>query len=490
MRPLNFTPFQNSDSYKLSHWGQYPEGTNYIYANMTPRYSLRDGIDRFVFFGLQAFLGQLATTFNMDFFEKDRVVAMSEFHDFYTRFFGSPPSQKQLASVRDLYDLRYLPIRVHALPEGSVVPHGIPVLTVESTHPTLFWFSQWIESWMSSEIWQLSTSATTAFYYRQVFNAYARDTSDEDFMPAFQGHDFSMRGMPGLEAGRASAAAHLLSFTGSDSLAAFRWIDCWYPGTPDTELLGTSVPATEHSVMCAGEEGGEFQTYERLLDLYPTGIISVVSDTWDFWQVVTEYLPELKGRIMARDGKLVIRPDSGDPADILCGDPNANTEHERQGLIQCLWNVFGGTVNSKGYKQLDGHVGAIYGDSITLDRQEDILHRLAVKGFSSTNVVLGIGSFTYQYVTRDTHGIAIKATVVGNATGKHPISKSPKTGDGSKKSSRGFLAVERDDDGEYFLLDGIEEPVQSLLEPVFCDGKMLRTQSFSQVREVVNAHRS
>ena len=200
-------------------------------------------------------------------------------------------------------------------------------------------------------------------------------------------------------------------------------------------MIGGSVPATEHSVMCMGTKDNEIGTFERLItELYPTGIVSIVSDTWDFWQVITEYLPQLKSRIVARDGKVVIRPDSGDPVKIIVGDKDAVPgSPEYKGAIECMWEVFGGTVTEKGYKLLDSHIGLIYGDSITLQRQEAILGGLKEKGFASFNVVLGIGSFTYEYVTRDTYGFAMKATY-GEVNGEpRNIFKDPKTDDGTKK---------------------------------------------------------
>lgn len=158
---------------------------------------------------------------------------------------------------------------------------------------------------------------------------------------------------------------------------------------------------------------GEFKTFERLLTQYPSGILSVVSDTWDLWKVCTEYLPKLKDKILKREGKLVIRPDSGNPVDIICGvgvSHSINSKSEVKGVIELLWDTFGGTVNGQGYKILDSHIGAIYGDSITLERATQICERLKAKGFASTNIVLEIRSYTYQYNTRDTFGLNEKAS--------------------------------------------------------------------------------
>jgi len=487
------TPFQYADSYKLSHWIQYPLDVAHVYSNFTPRSGSRVKYDRFVFFGLQAFLRKLKTTFDRDFFTRTEVQVIEDFQIFYHDFFGEDLSQQQIECVKNLHRVGYLPLVFKALPEGTVVQHGIPVLTVMNTDPNLPWLTNFIESWMSAELWGPCTSATTAHIYRRNFDAYAEATSDQDFMPDFQGHDFSFRGMFGLEASSMSAAAHLLSFKGTDTLHARNWIiqnydmpeyfamKDWNPG------LGTSVPATEHSVMSAGGAENEEETFERLLDLYPTGILSVVSDTWDFWSVVTEILPRLKDRIMAREGKLVIRPDSSPktPAEILCGDPEAEKgTPEFKGLIECLYEIFGGTVNSKGYRQLDSHIGAIYGDSITLELQEEILQRLMLKGFSSTNVVLGIGSYAYQHVTRDTHGIAVKATAVILKDGTcRSIYKAPKTDPGTKKSLRGFLAVLKSDQGFHVAERESDGPVMGdLLATVWANGRFVRTQTFTEIR--------
>jgi nicotinamide phosphoribosyltransferase len=258
--------------------------------------------------------------------------------------------------------------------------------------------------------------------------------------------------------------------------------------------------------MCAGGKEDEVETFRRLLNTYPTGILSVVSDTWDLWKVCTEHVVTLKDEILARDGKLVIRPDSGDPVKILCGTIYQNVINERtpeqKGVIELLWDVFGGTVNEQGYKVLDSHIGAIYGDSITIDRAEEICSRLEEKGFASTNVVLGIGSFTYQYNTRDTFGFAMKATYVevleekitdyGNPGTKVPVRvkvgreifKDPITDDGTKKSATGLLSV-HNHDGEYVLMDHCTWVGESTgsLQTIYKDGQFENVTTFQEIRE-------
>lgn len=288
--------------------------------------------------------------------------------------------------------------------------------------------------------------------------------------------------MFGLEAAQMSGAGHLTSFVGTDSIPAIKFVEKYYGCD---SLIGVSVPATEHSVMCMGGKETERETIERLLEIYPTGILSIVSDTWDFWKVVTEILPEIKDKIMGRNGKLVIRPDSGDPVKIICGNPQGRNSWEVAGLIQSLWDGFGGTFNSKGFKELDSHIGAIYGDSITYERAEQILSKLETKGFSSSNIVFGIGAYTYQYNTRDTFGFAMKATA-GIIDGKSiEILKNPKTDCGIKKSARGQLKVFYEN-GKYVLYDRQSSSSESdldCLKTVFIDGKLIKEISFDEIRD-------
>lgn len=485
------TPFAHADGYKLSHWNQYPRGTEMVYSNFTPRKS-RNGQSRFVFFGLQAFIKQLNETFEELFFAWDTPQVIENFKFFYSEYFGADPDDDLLDKLRYLHGLGYLPLEFRALPEGAVVPHDVPCFTIHNTDPNCYWLTNFVESWMSNAIWHTSTSATTAAYYRDAFDRYAEETSDADFMPAFQGHDFSFRGLAGLDAAGASGAAHLLSFQGTDTCLALYWIKDYY-STHGRLNYGTSVPATEHSVMSSTGIEGEFETYRRLItETYPTGIVSIVSDTYDFWRVVTEYLPRLKDEITKREGKLVVRPDSSPktPVEIICGDPEApEGSPENLGLARCLYNTFGGTINSKGYIALHPSVGMIYGDSITLEYQEEILRRLKEMGFASTNIVLGIGSYTYQMVTRDTHGIAIKATAVKINGEYRPIFKDPKTDNSGKKSARGLLAVVWNlDDNRYELIDNVsveewERAEYTRLFPVWKDGEFIVEWDFEQVRK-------
>lgn len=474
-------PMLYADFYKADHRRQYPEGTRVVYSNLTPRGSRVDGINHVVVFGIQYFVKEyLYRRFSEGFFWQPKEAVLRQYKRRLDNALGKDvvPSVEHVAA---LHDLGFLPIEVKALPEGTCCPMRVPCLTIRNTRPEFFWLTNFLETILCNVLWGPMTSATTAFEYRRVLDQYAGWTSDmPEFVP-WQGHDFSMRGHFGLEAALLSGAAHLLSFTGTDTIPAIDFLEEFYGADSDRELIGGSVPATEHSVMSFGGQAGELATFRRLLQLYPSGVVSVVSDTWDYWRVVTKVLPLLRAEVMGRDGKLVIRPDSGNPVNILCGDLFApEGSPERKGTIEALWDVFGGTINSKGFRQFDPHIGVIYGDSITLDRCQSICARLMDRRFASTNVVLGIGSYTYQYVTRDTFGFAMKATY--GDVGGQPVSiyKDPKTDSGIKKSARGLLRVNAD----LTLSENVspEEERGGLLETVFVDGVLVREQSLADIR--------
>ena len=481
------------DFYKSGHRVQYPKGTEYVYSNFTPRTGKHcniNGSKGVINFGLQGFIKWfLKDLWDETFFNQP----LDDVRAKYQRRLDNALGKDAVICdhIEALHNLGYLPIEIKSLPEGSFVPYGVPAFTIVNTRPEFFWLTNYLESVMSAELWRGFTSATTAFAYRQRFMDHSKVTGSPAEFIDWQGHDFSFRGMGGVYDSMTSGAGHLTSFTGTDSIPAIDYLENYYCADSDKEMVGGSVPATEHSVMCMGTLEDEFETFKRLVtETYPGGIISIVSDTWDLWKVLTDYLPRLKDEIMARDGRVVIRPDSGDPVDIICGETlmfGEGTSPSDKGVYELLWDTFGGTINEQGYKVLDTHVGAIYGDSITLERQEEILERLEGKGFCASNLVLGIGSFTYAYVTRDTHGFAMKATYgVVDGEGRE-IFKDPITDDGMKKSAKGMLLVEKVD-GEYTLIDQVtvEEADGGELETVFRNGQLVKETTLSEIRERIN----
>jgi nicotinamide phosphoribosyltransferase len=480
MNPLLLT-----DGYKVDHRRQYPDDTTLVYSNWTPRKSRLDQVSHVVLFGLQYFIKKyIIEDFNQNFFKQPKEEILKKYSRRINNYLGENLVGTQ--HIADLHDLGYIPMVFKSLPEGAEVPLRVPMFTMYNTLPEFFWLTNYFETLLSAVVWLPCNSATIAKQYRAIMDKYAAETSSVPEFVDWQGHDFSMRGMGGIEAAVTSAAGHLLSFTGTDTIPAIDFLEEYYNANSDQELIGGSVAATEHSVMCMGTNTGELETFKRLiLEVYPKGIVSIVSDTWDLWKVLTVYLPALKDDIVAREGKVVIRPDSGDPVDIICGNPNGKDENEKKGVIELLWDVFGGKTNDKGYKELVPQIGAIYGDSITTERATQICEQLKAKGFASTNVVFGIGSFTYQYNTRDTFGFAMKATYGEVAGVGREIFKDPITDDGTKKSAKGLLQIFKNAAGAYELKDQCswEEEAQGELKEVFRDGNLLIDYSLAEIRE-------
>ena len=574
------------DFYKTDHRRQYPKGTNCVYSNFTARsdnHAVKlSGVteSKVMFFGLQAFIADyLKVEFQVTFFDIPKEIAIVRYQRRLDNALGK--GAVPMDHIEALHDLGYLPLRIKALPEGSLVPMKVPMVTITNTHPDFAWLVNDIETVFSSELWKPITTATTARHFRKLLTQYAEATGAPLEFVDIQAHDFSFRGMSGRHDAAINGMAHLVSFIGTDTIPAIDAAEHYYSANSDNEAIGFSVPATEHSVMCMGEKESEITTFSRLInDLYPAGIVSIVSDTWDFFKVITEYASDLKEDILARKdildeegnivvpGKTVFRPDSGDPADILCGSyrveiPEIFTEEidsdlntfingyfsdeiddeysqdcgqgyccddtvtrlfyldgdlkeavfdinvvsrgdrlywvdrvslieirdgyltpEEKGAVECLWEVFGGTRTEKGFRVLNDRVGLIYGDSITLEKANEILSRLQAKGFASCNTVFGVGSYTYQYVTRDTYGMAIKATYGEVNGGGREIFKDPATDSGVKKSAKGLLRVEKEN-GEYVLYDQQtwEQEAQGELRVVFEDGEMKNIQTFEEIRE-------
>jgi nicotinamide phosphoribosyltransferase len=488
MNPLLLT-----DGYKTGHHLMYPESTTLVYSNFTPRSNkyAPKGCDQLVSFGQQMMMLQIHEAFENNFFSKPKNEVCGEMKEELEMYLGMP---YDVTHFEALHDLGYLPIHVKIIEEGTLVPMRVPVLTIYNTHPDFYWITNYLETIISNLLWKPMTSATIAYTYRKLLTKWQEKTDKENsWFIDWQGHDFSMRGLDSVDAVISSGLGHLTSFMGTDSLPTIYGARKYYAAEGP---VGGSVPATEHSVMCAGSKESEVETFRRLLQTYPKGILSVVSDTWDLWKVCTEHVVTLKEEILSRDGKLVIRPDSGNPVEIICGLDEVRMNAEglvpespaTKGVIELLWDIFGGTINDQGYKVLDPHIGAIYGDSITLDRANEICSRLEAKGFASTNIVLGIGSFTYQFNTRDTFGFAMKATYVEVKGVGQEIFKDPITDDGVKKSAKGLLRVNED----MSLTDQIswDKENTGMLKTLYVDGIFESYTNFKTIKSKLNEVRS
>ena len=311
MNPLFLT-----DGYKTGHHQQYPKGTTLVYSNFTPRSNkyAPKGCDKVVSFGQQLIMKQLHNTFENEFFSRPKDEVCGEMKRELSMYLNT---DYDVSHFEALHDLGYLPISVKIIEEGVLVPIKVPILTICNTHPDFYWITNYLETIISNLLWKPVTSATIAHEYRKVLTKWMEKTDKERaWFIDWQGHDFSMRGMDSVDAVISSGLGHLTSFSGTDSLPAIYGARRYYG---EEGFVGGSVNATEHSVMCAGTKDDEIGTFRNLMETYPTGILSIVSDTWDLWKVCTEHVSTLKEEILARDGKVVIRPDSGNPVDILCG---------------------------------------------------------------------------------------------------------------------------------------------------------------------------
>lgn len=489
-----------ADGYKIGHKRMLAKGTVRLYGTWIPRSTkyAPGGISKIVSFGQQLVMRWLHDEFQENFFGQPKSVA-TEFGKDMSMYLGMDYDASHFEA---LHDVGFLPIRVKALPEGIETGPNVPHMTFVNTIDGFAWLTLYLETIISSLAWKPATSATIALQYRRnLVNWVMKTDPANSWLIPFLAHDFSARGLSPWDM-LSSGLGHATSFRGSDSIICIPAARYFYH-EPQTEVAINSVNASEHSVSTTKIfTVGEQQMISDWLVDFPTGILSIVADTFDLWKLITEYLPANKDAIMARDGKLVIRPDSGDPVDIICGSivkPVWDGEKhlpEYKGVIELLWDIFGGTVNEQGYKVLDPHIGAIYGDSITLDRQIQIYERLAAKGFAATNIVLGVGSYTYQMNTRDTLGFAAKGAwfeVVQKAE-SHPdegeieirtaydIYKDPVTDSGkTKKSLKGLIMV--DENLEVHTQCTWEQEDTGLLHKIYENGRFYNQTTLAQVRE-------
>lgn len=497
-------PFLLTDFYKVVHHHAYKPGLEKLTSYWTPRMSRLEGLDEVVVFGIQGFVKEyLIDYFNSHFFNQPFDVLKAEFIRVLKHTMPDQALAYDTTFMEELHTLGYLPIEIKSLAEGTVAPIKVPMVEISSTHPKFAWVVNYFETLFSAEIWPCMTSATLAMRYKGLVMHYHEKTLDAANSPApeFLCGDFSMRGMSGVHSAILSGSGHLTSFKSSATIPAILRLEKYYNCSLTEDEIGFGVASMEHSVMSSYGEANEQDAYHHLITrVFPSGKLSIVSDTYHYWNLITKVLPNLRHEILNRDGKILIRGDSGDPVKIICGDPEAPFDSpEYHGTVALLYNLFGGTVNSKGYKVLDPHIGAIYGDSITYERAQAIYKNLVAKGFAISNCVLGIGSFTYQYNTRDTFGFALKATNALIDGIETPIFKNPATdNDRFKKSHKGICVVLADNTsatpGKYSVMDGLSEAEartkDNMLKPVFKNGKVVSETSLSEIRANIDKHLS
>lgn len=477
-------PLLESDFYKQVHWNQYPKDVAKVISYFTPRMSRLEGQDHLVIFGLQGFIKEfLIDTFNTYFFNRDKQEVLDEAKHILQNTIMCDCGIDRYAQ---LHDLGYLPIEIKALPEGTLVPVQVPMFEISNTHEDFAWLTNALESVISSEMWHPMISANVGYEYRKIVNYWYDKTCDDDTPRRKALGDFSMRGQECRHSAYKSSAGWLLSHVNTATVPAIPYLEKYYNCDCEKEEVGFGSPSTEHSVMCSNYavDGNEVTMVKRLLtEIYPNNSFSMVSDSYDYWNLVKNILPQCKKEILEHNGCLLIRGDSGDPVEVV-----TQTVFE-------LGKIFGHRHNSKGYKVLNPKVKAIYGDSITLTRAKKIFEVLEKNGWAASNVVLGVGSFSMQCLegengklnpfTRDTFGIAIKATHVVMKDGtEHFVFKNPKEST-FKKSHKGCCVVLENQNGLYCHDQmSFEETYSPLnkMEVVFKDGKMIKEYSLKEIR--------
>lgn len=523
-----------ADGYKMGHGPLYPFGTNFAYGNGTPRSDrLFKGSksqsmfwdSKVTWFGIQAVMREVHGLWDSTFFKKDKNSVIRRYKRRMDKYLGE--GMVDIEAMSRLHDLGYLPITVLSIPEGSRLNMNVPGYVIYNTIPEFYWVVNYLETIMSSLIWAMVCNATIAYEYRRVLEHFAELTGTPRAFIDVQGHDFALRGINHPQAAAFSNAGHMLFFRGTDTLPVLDFLEDMYGADCEKEFLACSVVATEHAVATSNilynvakslqEQGininelspqayalaqidGEKKFIKDIITKkVPKGIVSLVSDSFDFWKIISVVIPALKDVILAREpdenglAKVVVRPDSGDPVEVICGKEIFTEEEirkiranggstagklvevrgelfkvtlerdgydyvpyersvEERGAVEILWDTFGGTYTEEGYMMLHERIGLIYGDSITVERTQEIMRRLMKKGFASGNWVLGIGSYTYQHNTRDTFGFAVKATAIQVEDLFVELFKAPKTeGETNKKSAKGFLKVVKDAEGNFVL---------------------------------------
>lgn len=477
MSITNQNPLLACDEYKCGHMEQYAPGTSKVYSYLTCRSGKT--YTKSVVIGLQYYLMEYLTI-------KLTPEMGEEFIENQVAILGSC-SENVKSKIRALCQLGYFPVEIKAVDEGTILPVRNVVFTVTNTLPKFYWVPGFIES-LLLKVWYPIVVATTSFHYRELVEMFFKDTVDEDQhgVKPFQVHDFGYRGDSSEEGSALSGIAHLASFLGSDTVPARKFAQKYYKAT---EPIMLSVPASEHSVMCSFGRENELDGFKHMLNIYPTGIVSIVSDTFNLWNVLTNFVVQLKEQIIARNGKVVFRPDSGDPEKIICGDPSAKEgSPEWYGAIHLLDSVFGSTINSKGYKVLNPCCGLIYGDAMYLARYSRTLQRLKEMGYAASNLVIGVGGILRNH-SRDTLGCSQKATYVEVNHEPREIEKDPIT-DPNKKSHKGLLRLTWDAENGYVTEDQVtpSEEQMGLLQTVFKDGVITREFTLSEIRGKINTY--
>lgn len=454
-----------TDSYKATHWKQYPKGTQKVYSYLEARKGGK--FPKTVFFGLQYFIkryleGQVVTRAKID-----------EAEAFFGKHLGPGLFNKTgWEHILTKYDGR-LPVEIKAVEEGKVVSTGHVLVTVENTDPECFWLTNYLET-LLLQVWYPTTVATLSLHMKEVINYYLEQTGNPELI-AFKLHDFGFRGVSSVESAALGGASHLINFMGTDTLAGITLAQKYY----GADMPGFSIPASEHSTITSWGPEGEADAMENMLDQYPTGLVACVSDSFDIIAACRDiWGKKLRDKVLARKGTLVVRPDSGEPV---------QTVYE---VLEALGGAFGYSTNAKGYKVLPDQVRVIQGDGINFEMLQAILRNMQEKGWSADNIAFGCGGALLQQLNRDTQRFAFKCSSVTIDGEEHDVFKQPKT-DLSKSSKRGRLKLiqkrgwEDKQVGAYHhVTRNQNEEGDDILQTVFLNGQVTKETTFDQVRAV------
>lgn len=490
---INTNPMLLIDFYKAVHAEMLPEKITKSVSYFTPRMSRVNRWDSVVMFGLQGFIKTyLIDYFNEWFFNRPFAEVIGEYKRIMDASLGE--NAYKIEKIEQLRKLGYLPIEIVALPEGTIVPMHVPMFGITNTHKDFAWLPQSLESLISAESWHPMIAATVGYTYRQIVNYYYDLTCDDETSRAKALGAFDFRGEECTDSAIKAGAGWCLSFLNTATVPTIPYLEKNYKCDCTKEPVAFGSPSTEHSVMCSNfaVDGDEITLLRRLLtEIYPNTSFSAVLDSYDYWNVIDNILPQLKPEILAHNGCMLMRGDSGDCVEVVTK------------TVFKLWEEFGGTTNSKGYKVLNPHVKAIYGDSITVQRCEQIYKILMENGFACSNVALGVGSFSFQCIeedgilkpfTRDTFSSCIKATYCEIDDKPFQIFKNPKDG-GFKKSQKGCCVVVKGSDDKLIYVDGRtweeahvsgEDAKVNLLQPVFKDGQLIKEQNLAEIRDILH----
>lgn len=449
-----------TDSYKVSHYKQYPPDTKNVYSYFESRGGM---FPKTVFFGLQYFLKR---------YLEGKVVTEEKIEDaksIFSQHFGSSDlfNEEGWRIILEDYNGR-LPIKIKAVPEGTLVNTHNVLMTVENNDSRLFWLPNYLET-LLVQVWYPTTVATLSYYMHELITKFAKETGDVNLVD-FKLHDFGFRGVSSVESAMIGGLAHLLNFMGTDTIASLVCSGEYYNAK---SCPGFSIPAAEHSTITSWGKKNESKAYENMLNQYSKGLVAVVSDSYDIYNACENiWGTELKEQVMKREGCLVIRPDSGYPPEIVVK------------ILNILGQKFGYTTNNLGYKVLDPHVRVIQSDGIDYKMCEEILFQMKQSGWSTDNIAFGMGGALLQKLDRDTQKFAFKCSAINRGKGWEDVYKEPIT-DSGKLSKRGRLQLVKVDAVSYTTISHELSARKDELETVFENGKVIKEYTFEECKQRV-----